>query len=117
MTQIPDPQPFTKEEGDVDDIENVLREYYGPADVWDYGVDFQGMAEGVVAYTEIPAEKTSAIKAMIEEGFYQTNDVDGPGFHHMAQMVYDAFLKYVRTFTVYQDPAECDAAVRRANAA
>jgi hypothetical protein len=89
---------WTDEELIVDDLRAMLVDA-GLPNVYYDGPYFKEMAEGITAWINsdssgtVRAASITDVQQAIEYGFDQTNDVDGPNFTFMAQVVYDRFLK------------------------
>ena len=90
---------WTDEECLVDEIRATLHETGLPG--WN-GPNFDEMARCVV-HDDIPFADIDQVKEAIEYGFDQTNDVDGPNFEYMAQLIFDKFCKE-RDILIDTDP-------------
>jgi hypothetical protein len=86
---------WTDEELIVDELRAMLADASSSSVSYD-GPDFKEMAEGVAAWINSDSSGTvrvADVQQAIEYGFDQTNDVDGPNYTFMAQVVHDRFVK------------------------
>ena len=99
---------WTDEELIVDDLRAMLVDAGSSSASYD-GPDFKEMAKGVTDWVNsgssgaVRVASVTDVQQAIEYGFDQTNDVDGPNYTFMAQVVYDRFIA---------DPALADGASR-----